>query len=99
MYHSRWSVVLTVAGISGGFFLTLLSGLYTVKPFIEDAEIIYFGFPFAWFEAARGSWMPNPPWHYSLFLQSFMVDFIIYGLLTTAAVYLYFITITARRKK
>jgi len=101
MYLYRWSIILTVAGISGGLFLTLLSGLYTVKPFVVDAEIIYFGFPFPWLEAARSTWVPKPPlsWQYYFLWQRFIIDFIIYGLLTAAAVYLYFIATTAGRKQ
>jgi len=99
MHFHRWSVILTVAGISGGWFLTVLSGLYSVKePFVVDAEIIYFGFPFPWFMATRSGWVSNPPWHYSFFWQGFFVDFTIYGLLTSAVVYLYFITIAVGRK-
>ena len=99
MYYSKWSVILTVAGISGGLFLTLLSGLYLVRDSqVVDAEIIYFGFPFSWLEAERSTWLPNLRWHYSFFWQSFIVNFIIYGLLTSAAVYLYFKTIKACRR-
>jgi len=98
MHYFRWSVILTVAGVSGGLFLTLLSGLYTVKPFVMDAEIIYFGFPFPWFKATRSTWgRPPLTWHYFFFWQSFIIDFIIYGLLTTAAISFYLWTISAFR--
>jgi hypothetical protein len=100
MYYSRWTIVLTVVGISGGLFLTLLSGLYIVKPLVEDAEIIHFGFPFSWLEATRSTWgfpQPSLSWHYSFFWQNFISDFLIYGLLTEVAVYLYFMTITRPR--
>lgn len=75
-------VVLTAfAGVSGGLFLTLLSGLYVVKPLVMDAEIIYFGFPFAWFQAGRGGLFFIGPWHYYFIWQNFIADFMIYGLL------------------
>jgi len=100
MHYFRWSVILTVAGVSGGLFLTLLSGLYTVKPFVMDAEIIYFGFPFAWFKAVRSTWgRPPLSWQYFFFWQDFFIDVMIYGLLTAVALYLYSITITAGRKQ
>lgn len=100
MYYYRWSVILTVAGISGGLFLTLLSGLYTVKPLVIDAEVIYFGFPSAWLEAGRkGLLVIETNWHYSFIWQGFITDFIIYGLLTAATVYLYPIATTAGRKQ
>jgi len=92
---------LTVAGISGGLFLTLLSGLYMVKPLVMDAEIIYFGFPFQWLEAGRSTWIPKPPlsWQYYFFLHNFIIDFLIYGLLTAVAIYLYFIAVNVGRKQ
>jgi len=93
-----WPLILTVAGIGGGLFLTLLSGLYTEKPFILDAVIIYFGFPCTWFQAGRSTWVPNSRWYYCFFWQGFLVDFMIYGLLTTLAVYFYFRTASSVRK-
>jgi len=92
MYRWKWSTILFAAPILGGLFLTLLSGLYMVKPFTLDAEFIYFGFPFSWLEAGRSTWNPKPPlnWQYSFFWKQFIVDFTIYGLLAFAAVYLYF---------
>lgn len=99
MHFYRWSVILTVAGISGGLFLTLLSGLYTVKPLVIDGEIIYFGFPLAWFAAGRKGLLVIGPWRYAFIWHGFIIDFVIYGMLTAAAIYLYFITITAGRKQ
>jgi len=98
MYGWKWPRIWATASVVGGLFFTLLSGLYIVKPFVMDAEIIYFGFPFAWLEAGRSTWVPNSRWHYYFFWQSFILNFIIYGLLTAAALYLYFITITACRR-
>jgi len=68
-----------------------------VKPFVLDADVIYFGFPFAWLGAGRKGLFLIGPWHYYFFLSGFMIDFIIYGLLTASAVYLYFRPITAGR--
>ena len=84
------SVLSAFAGVGGGLFLTLLSGLYIVKPLIIDAEMIYFGFPLAWFEAGRGGLLYFGPWVYSFFWQNFVVDFIIYGVLVSGVVCLYF---------
>ena len=84
------SVLMAFAGVCGGLFLTVLSGLYVVKPLVMDADMVYFGFPLAWFEAARGGLLYIGPWHYYFLWQNFIADFIIYGLLVGVAVYLYF---------
>ena len=90
MRFFRLPVVLTVfAGVSGGLFLTLLSGLYVVKPMVMDGEIICFGFPFPWFQGGRKGLLFIGPWHYYVVWQNFVADFIIYGLLISGAVYLY----------
>ena len=86
------SVLMVVAGVSGGLFLTVLSGLYVVKPLVMDAEIVYFGFPFAWFEAARKGLLIIGPWVYRFIWQNFVADFMIYGLLVSGVIYLYFAT-------
>ena len=84
------SVLMAFAGVSGGLFLTVLSGVYVVKPLVMDAEIVYFGFPFAWFEAGRAGLFFVGPWHYYFVWQNFIADFIIYGLLVSGVVYLCF---------
>jgi hypothetical protein len=83
-------VLVVFASVSGGLFLSVLSELYVVKPLVLDAEIIYFGFPFAWFEAARKGLLVSGPWVQRFVLQNFVADFIIYGLLVSGAIYLYF---------
>jgi len=83
-------VLTAFAGVGGGLFLTLLSGLYVVKPLVMDGDIIYFGFPFAWFQAGRKGLLVIGPWHYYFAWQNFVADFVIYGLLISGAVYLYF---------
>jgi len=99
MQRGKWSLIWATASVIGGLFFTLLSGLYIKKPLIVDAEIIYFGFPLAWLEAGRSTWMPKSSrWHYYFFWQGFITDFIIYGLLTAAAFYIYLIAITAFRR-
>ena len=92
MRRWTWSTIFLVASVFGGLFLTLLSGLNAVKPFIVDAEIVYFGFPLPWLKAIRSTWLPKPPltWSYFFFWQQFIVDFIVYGILAFASVYLYF---------
>jgi len=99
MHYHRLAVISTVAGVIGGLFFTLLSGLYVVKPLVIDAEVIYFGFPLAWFGAGRKGLLVVGPWHYGFIWHGFIIDFIVYGLLTVAAVYLYFRTIAAGNKK
>lgn len=89
-FHRLPTVLTTFAGVCGELFLTLLSGLYVVKPLIIDAEIIYFGFPFAWFEAGRGGLFYITPWVYTFVWQNFVADFMIYGLLVSGIAYLYF---------
>jgi len=84
------SVLLAFAGVIGGLFFTVLSGLYVVKPLVMDGDIVYFGFPFAWFEGGRKGLLIIGPWVYRFVWQNFMADFMIYGLFTSGAVYLYF---------
>lgn len=90
MLRWRFSTILAAASAGGAFLLTLISGLYAVKPFIVDAEIIYYGFPSAWLEAARSGLLKLGPWHYNFLWHGFLIDFILYGLLIAAIVYVYF---------
>jgi hypothetical protein len=94
MPHYRLpSVLVAVAGVGGGLLLTALSGLYTVKPWTLDGEIIYFGFPFAWYEAGRKGLFVVGPWVYRFVWHNFLADFMIYGLLVGGLVCLYFATL------
>jgi hypothetical protein len=79
-----------LAGMGGGSFLTALSGLYAVKPLLMDAEMIYFGFPFAWYEAGRKGLLVIGPWVYRFVWQNFAADFVMYGLLASGVAYLCF---------
>jgi len=88
------SVLTAFAGMGGGVFFTLLSGLYVVKPLLMDAEMIYFGFPFTWYEAGRTGKLIIGPWIYRLVWHNFLADFVIYGLLVSAVIYLYFASIS-----
>jgi hypothetical protein len=97
MCGRKWSRICAVTSVLSGLFLTLLSGLYVVKPFTVDAEIVYYGFPFAWLVASRGKPLVITPWHYRFLQWGFVIDFIVYGVLTSAAVYVY-ITTSARAK-
>jgi len=92
------STILTASSLGGGLFLTFLSGLYIVKPFVLDAEIIYFGFPLPWLEAARSTWVPQMPWRYLFLWDGFIADFIMYGLLVATAVGIYFMSLLKRKK-
>jgi len=98
MPYWKWSTILTVASISGGLFLTFLSGLYIVKPFIVDAEIIYFGFPFPWLEAYRSAWKLQMSWRFLFLWRQFIFDFMIYGLFAATAISIYFMSFQKRRK-
>jgi len=98
MYSWKESTIWAAASVGGGLLLTLLSGLYMEKPFILDAEIIFFGFPFPWLEAGRSTWKQQLSWSYLFLWQGFISDLIIYGLLTAAIVWLYFTTVPKRRR-
>jgi len=93
--HVGSRLISAVAGISGGLFLTLLSGLYAVTNYVVDAEMAHFGFPLAWFEASSKGLLVIGPWRYYFLWQGFVVDFIVYGLLVSIAIYLYFTTVWA----
>jgi hypothetical protein len=84
------SIILALASVAGGLLLTLISGIYTAKPFVLDAEIVHFGFPLAWFEATRSGLFVIGPWRYYLLWQGFTIDFLLYGLLAAAATWVYF---------
>jgi len=91
-FYKLPSVLAAVAGMGGGLVFTALSGLYIVKPMVIDGDIIYFGFPFAWFEAGRKGLLVIGPWVYRFIWRNFAGDFLIYGLLAGGFVYLYFAT-------
>jgi len=82
--------ILALVSVGGGLLLTSISGLYAVKPFVVDAEMVYFGFPLAWFEAARGGLFAIGPWHYYFLWRGFIVDFLLYGSLIAVATHIYF---------
>ncbi len=97
MHLRIWYLIPTVVGIGGGLFLTLLSGLYAVHEPIIDAELMHFGFPFAWLNAGRSTWYKAPhDWVYSIFWPAFLADFTIYGLMSIAAFYFWTRTRSAR---
>ena len=97
MYYLKWQTTLAVASIIGGLFLTVLSGLYIVKPFFIDGEIIYFGFPFPWLTAWRSAWKGQTSWVYGFLWSRFIVDSAVYGLLVAAALGMYFISLSKRK--
>jgi hypothetical protein len=90
MLSLKSSRILAVASIGGGIFLTIISGFYSIKPLLMDAEEIYFGFPLSWLEAFRGGLLRLGSWHYYFLWQGFFIDFFFYGLLTAAVTYLCF---------
>jgi hypothetical protein len=79
MLSWKLSKILALVSVGGGLLFTFISGLYAVKPFVVDAEMIYFGFPLSWFEAARGGLFVIEPWRYYLLWSGFIVDFLLYG--------------------
>jgi hypothetical protein len=76
---NKLSTILIVVSVGGGLFLTFLSGLHVVKPFILDAEELYFGFPIVWLQANRALWGGVSPWRYSLLWQGLFFDFLLYA--------------------
>jgi hypothetical protein len=86
----RMSRILALVSVGGGLLLTFISGLYVVKPFVPDGEMVYFGFPLAWFEAARKGLLVIGPWHHCFLWQGFIIDFLLYGLLIAVATRVYF---------
>jgi len=86
----RMSRILALVSVGGGLLLTFISGLYVVKPFVLDGEMIYFGFPLAWSEAARKGLLVIGPWHHYFLWQGFIIDFLLYGLLIAVATRVYF---------
>jgi len=93
----KWLTTLAVASVIGGLFFTVLSGLYVVKPYITDAEVIYFGFPFPWLTAWRSAWKEQTSWVYGFLWSRFIVDSAVYGLLVAAALGMYFISLSKKR--
>lgn len=72
------------------FILTLISGLYVVRPLVLDAIIVYLGFPFHWLIAHRGYFgYPPGPLKFDVSWGWFIVDFAIYGLLAATAMGIY----------
>ena len=89
----RLSEILPFVSVGIGLLLTFTSGLYIVKPFVVDAEFVYFGFPLPWFEAARSGLVIMGPWHYYFLWHGFIIDFLLYGSLVAAATYFYFMLV------
>jgi hypothetical protein len=98
MFSRRLSTILALISAGGGLLLTLISGLYIVKPFILDGEIVHFGFPLAWFEATRKGLFVIGPWSYHFLWQGFTIDFLLYGLLIAAATWVYFMFLPKKQR-
>ena len=90
--------ILIAASVGGGLLLTFLSGLYVVKPFILDAEELYFGFPLAWLQADRGLWGGVSPWRYGLLWQGLIFDFLLYASISVIAT-AYLLRVTPKRER
>lgn len=69
---------LILSTIIGGVALTFASGLHQIKPVIMDAQEIYYGFPFVWLKAFRGTWMTVTPWHYNVQWLGLVGDLALY---------------------
>lgn len=90
----RWLIIWLVVSVLGGLFFTLLSGLYSRKPNWIIEGILDFGFPFVWMRGYRFT----QSWLYSFFWGGFLIDFIIYGILTSLVVSLGKYLVTRKRK-
>jgi len=69
------------------FILTLVSGLYIVRPLTLGTIELQLGFPFQWLIANRSSLLTA--WGFTFLWSWFLVDLAIYILLITAAVVIY----------
>ena len=56
-------ILLTVIG---GVFFNFASWLYQVRPYVLDAEFVYFGYPFVWLSASRSTFWGSPNWAYEI---------------------------------
>ena len=79
MLSWKLSKILALVSVGGGLLLTVVSGLYSVKPLLIDAEVTHFGFPLSWFEAARKMLVEIGLWRYYFLWSDFIVDFLLYG--------------------
>ncbi len=70
------------------FFLTLVSGLYIVKPLMFGAVELRLGFPAQWLIASR-SVLFEVPWRFTFLWNWFIVDLAIYILVVTTATAIY----------
>jgi len=98
MFNQRLSTILVLISTGGGLLLTLISGLYIVKPLILDGEIVHSGFPLAWFEATRKGLFMIGPWRYYFLWQGFTIDFLLYGLLIAATTRVYFMFLPKKQR-
>lgn len=57
-------LVVSILTILGSASLTLVSWFYQVKPYVLDAEYIYYGYPFTWLSASRSTFWGSPEWQY-----------------------------------
>lgn len=71
--------VLMVTTIIGGVGLAFASGLHQIRPVIMDAQEIYYGFPFVWLKAFRGTWMTVTPWRYNIQWFGLIGDLALYS--------------------
>ncbi len=90
MLSWKSSRILAVLSIGGGLALTVVSGLYVVKPLVIDAEEVHFGFPLAWCEGAQGGPLKTTPWTFWFIYQNFIADFLLYGSFIAIATWIYF---------
>jgi hypothetical protein len=96
MFSWRLLAILTIVASGSGLLLTLISGVYVVKPFTGSADTSDYGFPLAWFEAVTTLHFLDeggPTYHsyYFFFWQGFIFDFLLYGLFIACATIVYFV--------
>ena len=70
------------------FFLTLVSGLYILRPLTLGTTELRLGFPFHWLVANRIAVL-EASWNFTFLWSWFIIDLAIYVLLITTAVVIY----------
>lgn len=71
-------LVVSILTILGGASLTVVSWFYQVKPYVLDAEYIYYGYPFTWLSASRSTFWGSPEWQYETQLYGLVGNIVFY---------------------
>ena len=73
-----------------GILLTFISGACQVRLPLIDAELVNFGFPFAWLQRVRGKPLIMTPWRYRILWSGFILDTLAYSTIVFLASIIYF---------